>query len=171
MLHYYDGLGLLKPRYRQQNGYRYYDESSIIQLRQIMFFRELGFSLGEIKKLISSPEFDVIGALKLQREVLVKKSARLGELILTVDKTIKRLKGEGEMQLTTDLPLPLFVRGKVRDTYDLGKYLLIIATDRISAFDVVLHCGILIKGRYLTRFQPTGSNKRSTLFRTTSWKL
>ncbi|TET86422.1 MAG: phosphoribosylaminoimidazolesuccinocarboxamide synthase, partial [Dehalococcoidia bacterium] len=51
--------------------------------------------------------------------------------------------------LNTDLPLPLFFRGKVRDTYDLGNQLLIVATDRISAFDVVLPCGIPGKGEVL----------------------
>jgi len=150
-LHYYDELGLLKPRYRQENGYRHYDEDSIIRLQQIMFFRELGFSLDEIRKIISLPDFDVLEALKSQRNLLVKKSERLGVLISTVDKTIKRLKGEDKMQLTTDLPLPLFIRGKVRDTYDLGKYLLIIATDRLSAFDVVLPCGIPDKGKILNQ--------------------
>jgi phosphoribosylaminoimidazole-succinocarboxamide synthase len=49
----------------------------------------------------------------------------------------------------TELPLPLFIRGKVRDTYDLGSYLLIVATDRISAFDVVLPQGIPDKGKVL----------------------
>jgi phosphoribosylaminoimidazole-succinocarboxamide synthase len=53
--------------------------------------------------------------------------------------------------LNTDLPLPLFFRGKVRDTYDLGNQLLIIATDRISAFDVVLPCGIPSKGLVLNQ--------------------
>jgi phosphoribosylaminoimidazole-succinocarboxamide synthase len=53
--------------------------------------------------------------------------------------------------LKTDLPLPLFGRGKVRDTYDLGDLLLIIATDRISAFDVVLPCGIPDKGLVLNK--------------------
>lgn len=53
--------------------------------------------------------------------------------------------------LTTDLPLPVFSRGKVRDTYDLGDRLLIIATDRISAFDVVLPCGIPNKGLVLNQ--------------------
>ena len=53
--------------------------------------------------------------------------------------------------LNTDLPLPLFIRGKVRDTYDLGNLLLIIATDRISAFDVVLPCGIPNKGLVLNQ--------------------
>jgi phosphoribosylaminoimidazole-succinocarboxamide synthase len=53
--------------------------------------------------------------------------------------------------LKTDLPLPLFGRGKVRDTYDLGDLLLIVATDRISAFDVVLPCGIPDKGIILNK--------------------
>jgi len=53
--------------------------------------------------------------------------------------------------MNTDLPLPLFVRGKVRDSYDLGDLLLIIATDRISAFDVVLPCGIPDKGLVLNQ--------------------
>ena len=51
--------------------------------------------------------------------------------------------------LSSDVPLPPFIKGKVRDTYDLGEYLLIVATDRISAFDVVLPVGIADKGRVL----------------------
>jgi len=52
--------------------------------------------------------------------------------------------------LSTDLPFPVFRRGKVRDVYDLGKQLLIVATDRISAFDCVMPEGIPDKGRILT---------------------
>ncbi|MCX6011147.1 MAG: phosphoribosylaminoimidazolesuccinocarboxamide synthase, partial [Chloroflexi bacterium] len=55
------------------------------------------------------------------------------------------------MLLDTKLPLPMFVKGKVRDSYDLGERLLIVATDRISAFDVVLPCGIPNKGKVLNR--------------------
>ncbi len=55
-----------------------------------------------------------------------------------------------ELLLETDLP-NRWHRGKVRDTYDLGDQLLIVATDRISAFDVVLHGGIPRKGEILTR--------------------
>ncbi len=51
----------------------------------------------------------------------------------------------------TNLPLPLFIRGKVRDTYNLGNLLLIVATDRISAFDSVLPCGIPSKGLVLNQ--------------------
>ena len=53
--------------------------------------------------------------------------------------------------MKADLKLPLFIRGKVRDTYDLGSHLLLVATDRISAFDVVLPCGIPLKGHVLNR--------------------
>lgn len=53
--------------------------------------------------------------------------------------------------LNSNLPLPLFSRGKVRDTYDLGDILLVVATDRISAFDVVLPCGIPGKGKILNK--------------------
>jgi phosphoribosylaminoimidazole-succinocarboxamide synthase len=53
--------------------------------------------------------------------------------------------------LRTKLPLPLFGRGKVRDTYDLGDKLLIVATDRISAFDSILPTGIPYKGQVLTQ--------------------
>jgi len=53
--------------------------------------------------------------------------------------------------METKLPLPLFIRGKVRDTYDLGNQLLIIATDRISAFDSVLPVGIPAKGMVLNQ--------------------
>jgi len=56
-----------------------------------------------------------------------------------------------DVLLKTELPLPAFIRGKVRDTYDLDNLLLIVATDRISAFDVVLPCGIPNKGRVLNR--------------------
>jgi len=53
--------------------------------------------------------------------------------------------------METHLPLPRFKRGKVRDIYDLGDKLLIVSTDRISAFDVILPSGIPYKGEALNR--------------------
>jgi len=63
--------------------------------------------------------------------------------------------------LTTELPFPAFRRGKIRDVYDLGNALLLVATDRISAFDCVMPEGIPGKGQILTQianywFQATG---------------
>ena len=54
--------------------------------------------------------------------------------------------------IETALPgIPLLSRGKVRDVYDLGDALLFVATDRLSAFDVVLPCGVPRKGEVLTQ--------------------
>jgi MerR family transcriptional regulator, thiopeptide resistance regulator len=98
-LHYYDEQGLLKPQSRNRNGYRYYDDKTVMQLQQIMFFRELGFSLKEVKKIIFRKDFDVLEALQTQRTLLTKQVERNNELITTVDKTIQKLKGEVEMQI------------------------------------------------------------------------
>jgi phosphoribosylaminoimidazole-succinocarboxamide synthase len=65
--------------------------------------------------------------------------------------------------LNTDLPIPLFFRGKVRDTYDLGNRLLIIATDRISAFDIVLPSGIPNKGLVLNQLSAFWFNQTKGL--------
>jgi len=65
--------------------------------------------------------------------------------------------------INTNLPLSLFFRGKVRDTYDLGNLLLIVATDRISAFDSVLPCGIPDKGLVLNQLSAFWFNKTKNL--------
>ncbi len=65
--------------------------------------------------------------------------------------------------LNTELPLPLFIRGKVRDTYELGNKLLIVATDRISAFDVILPCGIPHKGWVLNQLSAFWFEKTANL--------
>jgi phosphoribosylaminoimidazole-succinocarboxamide synthase len=65
--------------------------------------------------------------------------------------------------INTNLPLPLFFRGKVRDTYDLDNLLLIVATDRISAFDSVLPCGIPDKGLVLNQLSAFWFNKTKDL--------
>ena len=73
-LHYYDEVGLLKPHSRSRSGYRYYGDDAVLKLQQIMFFRELGFGLDDIRKIISSPDFDVLEALLSHRALLTKKA-------------------------------------------------------------------------------------------------
>ena len=64
----------------------------------------------------------------------------------------QRLSSGREAVTHTDLPgIPVFRKGKVRDVYDLGEYLLLVATDRISAFDVIMPNGIPDKGKILTQ--------------------
>src|SRR5437762_11275787 len=62
----------------------------------------------------------------------------------------KRRKNMPTSTLST-LPLPVFIRGKVRDVYDLGDYLLMVASDRISAFDYILPTPVPDKGKILTQ--------------------
>ncbi|MBE9506386.1 MAG: hypothetical protein IMY84_06160, partial [Chloroflexi bacterium] len=65
--------------------------------------------------------------------------------------------------IETSLPLPLYQRGKVRDVYDVGKELLIVSTDRISAFDFVLPSGVPEKGRVLNQMSAFWFRKTSHL--------
>ena len=57
-LQYYDKIGLLKPTGYTKAGYRLYDDTALERLQQILLFRELEFSLKEIKEIIESPSFD-----------------------------------------------------------------------------------------------------------------
>ena len=68
-----------------------------------------------------------------------------------------------EVLLQSDLPIPSFIKGKVRDIYDLGDNLLIIATDRISVFDVILPTGIPDKGKVLNRISAFWFEKTSSI--------
>ena len=62
-LHYYDEIGLLKPSEITEAGYRLYDSTSLETLQQILFFRELDFSLNDIKKIMRNQNYDKANAL------------------------------------------------------------------------------------------------------------
>lgn len=96
-LHHYDQIGLLKPSHVGENGYRYYGEESLLRLQQILFYRELGIPLEDIKKIMGRRDFDVLGALRSHKEALQKQVTRLNRLINTVDNTISNLKGNNTM--------------------------------------------------------------------------
>jgi len=96
-LHHYDAIGLLKPSRVGDNGYRYYGDESLLRLQQILFYRELGIPLEDIKKIIGRRDFDVLGALRSHKEALKKQVRRLNRLISTVDNTINHLKGNNAM--------------------------------------------------------------------------
>lgn len=96
-LHHYDEIELLTPDATTESGYRLYSDDNLDTLQQILFFRELGFSLKEIKKIIGSPSFNRQEALLLHRKMLLEKRTRLDKMLETIDKTIRHLKGELEM--------------------------------------------------------------------------
>lgn len=96
-LHYYDEIGLLPPALVEDNGYRRYDQESVLTLQQILFYRELGLSLKQIAKIIHRPEFDILQALHDHKANLRRRAQRLEQLIETVEKTIQHLEGDTTM--------------------------------------------------------------------------
>ncbi len=97
-LHHYDAIGLLSPKRNPQNEYRIYNENDLLLLQQILFFKELGFSLEEIKKILKSKNFDLEAALKDQKKMILLKKKRIDDLLATIDKTIKKIKKQKNMK-------------------------------------------------------------------------
>ena len=91
-LHYYDQISLLKPLHRSEAGYRFYGEAQLIRLQQILFFRELDFTLKEILDMLEDPAFDVVEALESHKTSLIQRKNRLNHLLLTIDHTIQNYK-------------------------------------------------------------------------------
>ncbi|MGP4071593.1 MerR family transcriptional regulator [Piscibacillus sp. B03] len=96
-LHHYDKIGLLKPSNVKENGYRLYNDENLQQLQQILFFKELDFSLQEIKEFLSDETFDQTEALLNHKTLLEKRKHRLEKLINTIDETIYSMKEGKEM--------------------------------------------------------------------------
>lgn len=89
-LHYYDEIGLMKPAWVDPiTGYRYYDEQSLLRMQEILFYRELDFSLKSIGDMLSSPDYDRKRALEDQKKLLTLKKERLERLILAIDGAAK----------------------------------------------------------------------------------
>ena len=89
-LHYYDEIGLLTPAsVDRQSGYRYYDEASLLRMQQILFFRELDFSLKQIGEILSAPDYDKEQAMREQKRLLTLKKERLERLIAAIDSAAK----------------------------------------------------------------------------------
>ncbi|MCQ6561993.1 MerR family transcriptional regulator [Paenibacillus mendelii] len=92
-LHHYDEIGLVVPESVTTGGHRLYSAHSLERLQQVLFFKEIGFSLEEIKAVLDSPGFDRKHALTAHKELLEQKKRRLEEIIETVSQTIQSLDG------------------------------------------------------------------------------
>lgn len=99
-LHHYDEIGLLKPDSVGANGYRYYGRDELLRLQQILFHRELGFPLDEIRQVLDAPDFDRAAALKAHRERLLAQTRRTRRLVRTIDETLAALEGDRQMNET-----------------------------------------------------------------------
>ena len=94
-LHYYDEIGLLRPEIVTGAGYRYYGAASAARMQQILFYRELEFSLKDIRVLLSDPRYDKREALRNQQHLLQLKRDRLNRLLGLLE---ANLKGEKTME-------------------------------------------------------------------------
>lgn len=88
-LQFYDEIGLFKPTEITNAGYRLYDDTALETLQQILFFKELDFTLKEIKAIMDNPQFDKGRAFQKQRELIQIKRNRLNALLTLLDKLIK----------------------------------------------------------------------------------
>lgn len=88
-LRWYDKEGLLKPCRATEAGYRLYGPGEVDRLQQILFYRELGLELGEIRRILDDPGFDRKAALQSHLGALEERRTRLDSLILTVQNTLK----------------------------------------------------------------------------------
>lgn len=87
-LHHYDMLGLVCPEGRSHSGYRLYGRRQVERLQEVLFFRQLGFGLDEIKRIVSQPEYRREAALHRQRDLLEQRAERLFGMIEAVDDAI-----------------------------------------------------------------------------------
>ncbi len=101
-LHHYDEIGLLQPSGRTEAGYRLYTDGDIERLQQVLFFRELGFALEDVARILRDPHFDRRQALIAQRAMLVEKGERLKSMVALVDRTLDSL-GKGIVMSTEEL--------------------------------------------------------------------
>jgi DNA-binding transcriptional MerR regulator len=90
-LHHYDEIGLVKPSSRSEAGYRLYLERDLQRLQQVLFYRELGFTLEEVGRMLADSDRDRRRALMAQRELLISRAERMGALVALIDKTLYAL--------------------------------------------------------------------------------
>ena len=96
-LRYYDEIGLLTPLRLSSNAYRIYGQNEVDLLQQILFYREMGVGLDEIKMIVLSKDFDSLTALEKHRAALLEKQEQLNRLIVAIEKSIATMKGEATM--------------------------------------------------------------------------
>lgn len=94
MLHHYDKIGLLKPTAISESGYRLYNDNDLNLIQQILIYRELDFSLKEIKEILGNENLDLKERLKTQKQLIIDKRNRLNKIVETIENTIKDMEGE-----------------------------------------------------------------------------
>ncbi|WP_037319724.1 MerR family transcriptional regulator [Amycolatopsis orientalis] len=88
-LHHYDEIGLLSPSGRTSAGYRSYSDEDLDRLQRVLFYRELGFGLETIAKVVDDPGLDALEHLRRQRTLLLERIGELSRMVESVERVIK----------------------------------------------------------------------------------
>ncbi len=88
-LHHYDEIGLLRPSGRTPSGYRRYDDADLDRLQQILFYRELGFSLDDIASVLDDRGVSPSEHLRRQHRLLSARITRLQEMAAAVEEALE----------------------------------------------------------------------------------
>jgi phosphoribosylaminoimidazole-succinocarboxamide synthase len=136
-LHHYEHIALLSPAGRSSSGYRVYDDADLERLQQILFYRELGFSLDHIAAVLASPR-DAVEHLAYQRGLVLDRIQNLQGLVAAIDQAM-----EAKTMGTTPTPAERFAaltEGKTKVILDAGDgTVLIRSKDDITASDGTRH--------------------------------
>lgn len=87
-LHHWDAVGLLVPR-KDANGYRSYDARDLERLRQVLVYRELGFPLDDVRRLLDDPTVNALDHLRRQQSLLADRIARLQSVAALVHRAVE----------------------------------------------------------------------------------
>jgi DNA-binding transcriptional MerR regulator len=88
-LHHYDEIGLLTASGRSAAGYRRYADADLDRLQRILFYRELGFGLDQIKNVMTDGNVDAVGHLRRQHAMLLDRIGRLERMAAAVEKAME----------------------------------------------------------------------------------
>lgn len=116
-LHYYDEIGLLSPRKNPENNYRFYVDEDLARLEQILFFRELQFSLKEIALILGHPDYDRDWILCRQKELLIEKRDQLNKIISHIDSLLGNCPNMFEMDNKGGIDLKEKYANEVRERW------------------------------------------------------
>src|ERR687892_805577 len=88
-LHHYDEIGLLTPSDRSDAGYRRYADADLDRLQRILFYRELGFGLDQIRDVMSDGNADAVAHLRRQHAMLLDRIGRLQRMATAVERAME----------------------------------------------------------------------------------
>lgn len=134
-LHFYEELGILKPAFHGSNRYRYYEEKELLQLQQILFFKELGFTLKKIQKVLGRSDFDQLAALHSHRKFISMEWEKLGQLMKTIDRTINHLQGNKKMkdqEIFDGFTVGIVKRAKEGESYFVAEALVLASIKNLN---------------------------------------